>query len=338
MHVKFNHSLLLPMAAAVIMLGATDSLSQTVEIVQVSKTIQYVQTNATTAVVGPIQTSPGYGGPYGFSADVLGTNIGNISPPALELASGSTFDDPENFDGYLAYNSDGGFPPYSSLWAFGLVSSNDWGAESQEEIDTLFANGTYTFTVQGRTIPLNLTGNVYPNTPIATLTGGSWRGCQYVMDASNALTITTSVFTNYADYVDGRITIITTSGYSAMCSHSSDPSSDSLTYTLPANSLDSGQSYPLSFGIAFDSFVDTNADLPGSYNCAYYDVATMFTIVTVPHLCIHDLGANMLKISFTGIIQQSSDLKTWTDVYPQSASPWFTAIGSGACFFRVRSD
>jgi hypothetical protein len=178
----------------------------------------------------------------------------------------------------------------------------------------------------------------YPNTPIASLMGGYWSGGEYVIEATNALTITSSTFTNYGSNIDGRIIIFTNGEYAAIVNHSSAPLSNSLSYTMPANTLAGGQSYPESFGIAFDAIVNSNAALAGSYNCAYYEKATLFQVVTIPHLNVQSWITNSIKITFSGVIQQSSDLKTWNDISPQPSSPWFDPIGRGASFFRVRND
>ena len=108
-------------------------------------------------------------------------------------------------------------------------------------MDSLFANGTYTFVVQGTTIPLDLTGNAYPNTPLATLTGGVWSNGQYFINPSNALTIVTSTFTNYGSNVNGYISINVNGAGVALSVHSLSPQGNPLTYTIPANTLPGGQ-------------------------------------------------------------------------------------------------
>jgi hypothetical protein len=323
------------LVCAVFAVAAPRLSGQTVQIVEVYKNVVYVQTNATTAIVDPTPVGPGYGGPYGFQSDVIGSNIGGITPPGLTLPAGSTFNDPGEFTGYLAYNAQG-YNPDGPLWAFGLVNANDWATTNQVALDSLFANGTYTFDVQGTSIPLTLTGNAYPNTPIATLTGGAWSGGQYVLDAGNALTIASSTFTNYGNNVDGRIRILANGAVAATAYHSSAPLGNSLTYTLPANTLTRGQSYPTA--IAFDAIVSTNAALAGSYNLAFYDKVTVFQIVTFPRLSVQLAGPNTIKVTFDGILQQSSDYKTWSDISPQPASPWLEPASGSYNIFRARSN
>ena len=106
--------------------------------------------------------------------------------------------------------------------------------------------------------------------------------------------------------------------------HSSAPLSNSVTYTVPANTLAGGQSYTTA--IAFDAIVSTNAALAGSYNCAYYDKVTIFQVVALPHVGVISTSGGTLQLGFSGILQESSDLKTWTDVSPQPPSPWSVPV------------
>jgi hypothetical protein len=303
----------------------------TVQVVQVYKNVALLQTNATTAIVDPTPVGPGYGGPYGFQSDVIGTNLGGITAPGLTLPGGSTYN---GFNGKLTYAGvELSFAGVKSEWSFG---SNDWGGTSQAEMDSNFAAGTYQFVVQGTNISLNLTGNVYPNIPLATLTGGVWSNGVYLMDAGNALTITTVAFTGYGSNIDGRIFIypsyLPNDGL-PVSYHSSAPASNSLTFTVPPNTLASGQINTMFIG--FDAIVSTNAALAGSYNVAYYEKVTKFQVVTLPRVSVQPASGGKLEITFTGVLQQSSDLRTWSDVVPQPTSPWQVPVGVGNEFFRV---
>jgi hypothetical protein len=54
-----------------------------------------------------------------------------------------------------------------------------------------------------------------------------------------------------------------------------------------------------------------------------------------PSITIGQSGSQ-ITISYTGIIQQSSDLSQWGDITPQPSSPWtFTPTGSPS-FFKAR--
>jgi hypothetical protein len=298
----------------------SQSQTQTVQEVFVHKDTDYLQTNATTAIVYATEPNP-----FGFGADVAGLNLGGITPPGLTLPADSTFNMPAQFAGQLGYNAD--IPE----WDFGLINANDWGVASQAQNDSYFPDGTYQFVVQGTTVSLSLTGDAYPNAPVATLTGGAWSNGQYVMDAGNALAITTSTFTGYGANVDGYIAIGYGSG-SVASYHSSAPLSNSLSYTLPANTLASGQTNQMV--ILFKAIVSTNADLGGSLNQAYYKADTTINVVTLPGLNVQPYSGGSLQLSFTGTLQESSDLQIWSDVSPQPASPCLITVGEGSKFFR----
>lgn len=316
--------------AAITQVVARAQSPPSVQVVQVYKNVAYVQTNATTAIVDPTPVGPDYGGPYGFQSDVIGTNLSGIAAPDLTLAAGSAYNNPSTFNGQLTYAGiELSVAGLESEWSFG---SDDWGGSSQAEMDSLFASGTYKFTVQGTAISLDLSGNVYPNVPIATLTGGAWVNGRYVINATNALTITTSAFADYAKNVDGRI-ILYAGSPPLISYHSSAPSSNSLTLTVPPNTLPSGQMNTMLIG--FDAIVSTNASLAGSYNVAYYEIVTKFDVTTIPQISAQPAGDGKLQITFTGVLQESSDLQTWTTVTPQPASPWLAAVGKGNEFFRA---
>ena len=160
--------------ASIIMLALASSLApmticiaQTVESVLIAKSVTYVQTSATSVVV------PGYGGPYVMSIEVNGQNIASITPP---IASG-----PVNQAGFCCWN--GGQLSYqASEQGWRLGTGGGYGALSQAILDGTFGNGLYTVTVNGVSVPLNLTGNAYPGPPLVTLTGGAWSGGKYVVD------------------------------------------------------------------------------------------------------------------------------------------------------------
>jgi hypothetical protein len=303
--------------------------TQTVQFVFISKGIDYMQTNNGPAVVNPQAPGPLYGGPYSFAVSVSGNNIADIPAPALALAPGSTFDDPQNFDGYLTYNADW------DEWVFGLVNSNNWGAVSQADMDSLFANGAYQLTVQGITLNLNLTGNAYPAAPVATLTGGTWFEGSYLLDAANSLTVTTS-FAGYGSNIDGAILLYLDGEDLLFSLHSVAPNSSSISYTFPSNTLTAGTGHDLT--IEFDAIVSSDPSLTNSDNYAGYAATTDINIITRPQINALRTGANTQEITFSGVLQQSTDLVQWTDVAPQPASPWRVMISNTNLFFRVRSN
>jgi len=63
---------------ALLLAVETSAMAQ-VQMIEVSKEIDYVQTSAGTVTVSPSPT-PCFGCPYTFHADVRGSNIGGLSP------------------------------------------------------------------------------------------------------------------------------------------------------------------------------------------------------------------------------------------------------------------
>ncbi len=247
----------------------------TVESVIVGKGIENIQTSATNVQVDPTPQGPAYGGPYGFTANVDGQNVGSITAPVV--SGPQNVGNPFWNNGKLLYNStDGG-------WRLGSPNANDWGSPTLSDLNTKFNNGVYTFQVNGASIPLKLIGDAYPNTPILTLSGGTWSAGKYVLDVSQSLTITTNAFTAYGSHSDGSIWLgIDGGAYADQFRSTAPASSNFMSLTLPANSLTSGRDY--NAGAEFRAVVDLNPNvaLAGSYNAAYYSVYTGVLISAVP--------------------------------------------------------
>src|SRR5436190_7803680 len=166
-----------------------------VQSVTVSKGYIYDQTSATTVRLGTEANN------FSFGADVDGVNIGGIATPRItgpmNIGALGTFHN----NGNLVYSQgDHG-------WRYG-TSGDDFGTASLAQLNNLFPNGTYTMTVNGVSLPLALTGNAYPNTPVVTMTRGAWANGMYVLDPAQPLTIRTNPFTGYNANVDGEICIV----------------------------------------------------------------------------------------------------------------------------------
>ena len=255
-----------------------------VQSVIVKKGYEYIQTGPATVALDPASNN------FSFGADVNGDNIAGITAPIIA--------GPINAAGLGAIHNNGRLV-YSigdKGWRWGSPNANDFGTSSLASLNSFFANGTYTFTVSGVNIPLQLTGDAYPNPPILTLTGGAWSNGKYVIDASQTLTVTTNAFTGYGTHADDHICagmLGTTiprpfvevapwgckwlSGFPNQF-HSSTPSPNFVTFTMPAYTLVGGNEY-LVAGF-FESMVDVkpNAALPGSVNAATYHVNTVATV------------------------------------------------------------
>jgi Immunoglobulin domain len=232
----------------------------TIEFVVAVKDVRHVQTGPGTVILDPAPVTPLYGGPFGFGAGVEGPNMQALTAPTVTPPPGtpSTLQDP--FYSTLFFNDD------ELAWRYGS-DANDWGDLTQAAIDARFPNGTYTFLVDGISVPLNLTGNSYPNIPQMTMTGGSWINSKYAMDASDALTVTTNTFTGYSANADGRIGLgVNDSGVEFF--RSSSPSTNFATYSVPANTLPPNEITIVD--AEFGAIVDKSNAIPGAYCAALY--------------------------------------------------------------------
>jgi hypothetical protein len=256
---------------ALCLASASESFAQSISYVTVSKSIQYVQTSATNIQVDPKPQGANYGGPYGFGVDVEGQNISGIAAPKFSgpvSGVGSWYN-----NGNLAYNAAEGY------WGAG-PNGNDWGSPTLGDLNSKFGSGTYTVSVNGASIPLQLTGDAYPNAPLLTLTGGAWSNGKYVIDPSKPLTITTNEFTAYGSHIND-VMGVGTDQFNKIQGSDIGPATKFLTVTIPANTFVNGQDYGA--GAMFSAVVDlkTNPALSGSYISARYGVNTEIIISAV---------------------------------------------------------
>ncbi len=172
-------------------------------------------------------------------------------------------------------------------WRYGAPNFNDFGSPTLSDNNSNFGSGIYTFTVNGTSIPLNLTGDAYPNDPILTLSGGVWSGGKYLIDPSQSLSITTNAFSAYGTHLDDALFIYAAGGVRALQFHSAVPGANFLTYTVPAFTFVAGRDYDVGGG--FIAAVDVNpvAALPGSWNAATYSVSTAIVVQAVPEPSIY---------------------------------------------------
>jgi hypothetical protein len=252
-----------------------------VQSVIVNKNIQYQQTSATDVHVTPVAAGQTSDLPWGFSADVNGSNIAGITPPRVT----GPINTPSGFF------TNGGALNYSTGdkgWRIG-PNATDWSSPSLADLNAKWGDGTYTFTVNGASVALNLTGAAFPNPPRLILSGGHWEGDEYVVDPSDDLVIKTNAYTGYGTHVDDRISIVVAGGnytlpfdsvapfgcqwfpLGACQYHSSSSGGNTLTYTVRGNTLQPATRYIM--GAGFMAIVDSkpNAALPGSTNYATYD-------------------------------------------------------------------
>src|SRR5258706_8161866 len=138
-----------------------ETLAQ-VQSVIVKKGYAYIQSGPGTVALDPATNN------YGFSANVNGINVAGITPAPVVTG-------PINATGLGAIHNNGRlvFSNGDHGWRWGNPNANDFGTNTLASLNSFFANGVYTITVNGVQVALNLTGDAYPNPPVLTLTGGS---------------------------------------------------------------------------------------------------------------------------------------------------------------------
>lgn len=258
--------LTMPLCLAFVLFAAFGS-AQTVTQVLVSKSTDFVQTSTALPVVNPEPASPTYGGPFSFEASVTGVGLSGITAPIVTFPVGSGILLPGNSvpynEGVLGFNVD------DQAWNFGAPNFNNFGTPTGTQRNMLFSNGTYTFTIQGATIPLNLSPPALQlgPPPYFTLTGGTWSGGKYVVDVNDEITITSTPFVNFNANVDGGIGFVIASDTSVIANwvrfYSEDQFADNfISYTIPALTLTSGDDYYA--GGQFGVVADKSIGVPGS--------------------------------------------------------------------------
>ena len=232
--------------AAALMASASLAAFAQIQRIEVRKQIRYEQTSATDVIVRTDNEA------YEFRANVFGA--ASISPtprvagPFNLAALGARHN-----NGILVYDTP------NAVWRYGQ-GALDYPASSRAEIDSLFPNGTYTFTVTGtNNPPLNLAGDAYPAPPRMTLGGGSWIGGAYHIDPAQPLTVTTSAFAEWGTHPDHNICVfLKGTGFMppgqditrgseclAILNFSSSPTTNVASVTIPANRLVPGEEYTI---------------------------------------------------------------------------------------------
>ena len=268
-----------------------------VEFVVIGKGIFYEQTDSSTVILDPSPVTPDYGGAYDFFANVEGQNMSLIASPTVTPPAGTPGPIGNPFDDTLYFNAE------DLNWRYG-PSANNWGTLTQTENDTAFPNGTYTFLVNGVSVPLSLTGNAYPNTPQLSLSGGSWVNGKYAMNAANALTVTTNTFTGYSSNIDGHI-FLGVGDADVEFFKITSPTTNFATYTALGNSLSPNEIIEVDVG--FDAIVNKSNAVPGAYCAAVYSKSLELEVHFLPKIisqsssqALNPFAFTMLQISATG--------------------------------------
>jgi hypothetical protein len=287
---KSTRTLLL---AASALLAVSSASAQTVDLVTVEKLTEYYQSSAgAPTLAGSL--------PYRFDfalMNLAGGNISGITPPTVTLPAGSQA--PANLP--VAHN--GGVLVYNDgEWRYGSDGAGGGGygvgLAVVPNLNNLFVNGVYGVTVQGNSYSLDLDGPANTDAffpgfiPTLTMSGGSWSGGKYVIDVTQALTITTNSFaalhtTGVGAFINidvedvGQELLFSRIAPTSFASEiESNTGITTATFTIAANTLTSGQDY---FGSAsFHRIVSQDTSQPGIFAVAWWGNETGFTISAIP--------------------------------------------------------
>jgi hypothetical protein len=311
--------------------GSAAALSaQTVEFIVLAKGIEYEQTDATTV---SLMTSDweGWGGPYNFDASVQGESLDGITPPTLTGPITATEGTPGLPDAAFINGGVLAISPWDGSWGFGSDGDN-FSTDSKAKLDSAFGNGTYTFTVMGTALELSLSPEAYPNALQFTLTavGGEWVNGRYHVPYDAELTITTNAFPGFGTSVEGAIWMDVrgeNDGYNSgdnLVLSTSNPASEFLSLTIPANTFTAGNRYALEGGFfGATELIDDHASFPGALIVAGFEVATAVEIVATPLPDPQPVAAEIdtaIAVRFPTqngaryLIEESTDLENWHPV------------------------
>lgn len=220
--------------------------------VGLNKGIHYTQTGVSTV-------TPNNPTPYNLNTDVSGDGV-TASFPAGPIQATA----PNMIVYTMTYDSAWGGWEYESTPVPDLSTFN-----------LTFPNGTWALAAGGNTWNLSLSGDLYPNFPVATFSAGTWSGGQLYLSASEAaegFTITTNTFTdNFSaglSYVGMSLGSLESSNYPAL-------TANSVTLVVPGGSLAPG-SHELS--IDFNRLTALDNTVSGYVAVIGYNANTNLTI------------------------------------------------------------
>jgi hypothetical protein len=242
---------------------ASESYAQ-IQNIFVAKKVDYNQTSAT--AIGNAS--------YAFRGGVEGQGLAGLAPTLTGPINYAALGAPYPTTGAMTYSN--------PSWYFAPQGSQEWRYGSQAQLDAAFGSGTYTITVNGTAIPLNLSGDAYPNPPRVTLSGGAWSNGKYVLDPSKELTVTTDPFTGFTSHLNGVIGLAYGDFSHQLLQWANPPPAPAnfATFTIPANTFPPNADQPIY--VSFTSFVDNSGGQQrvGAPNTAWYQAINGITIST----------------------------------------------------------
>lgn len=254
--------------------------SQAVDFVPVLKIHDLVQTDASTVSDHPTM-------PWGFEAFIDGTGLSGsfpsgpieMDPPPAGSPIGFTFNAGE---GSWEFNSNGSFA-------------------SQSALDTAFANGTYNLTIGGINFALNLTGDFYPNNPLATVSAGTWSGGKLVLtlaEAAAGFTISTNAFSGFVN--DGTFRIGIDGDGASYVQNTETFSTSSHSMNVAGGALTGGNTYH--FNLEFNRIVSSSTAMQptlgaSALGIAAYTVITSFDVQVIPEPSTYAMILGVLALA-----------------------------------------
>lgn len=176
-------------------------------------------------------------------------------------------------------------PPGGAARSLDRLAEGGWQLESthgsQAALDAAFPSGTFTLNISGRSVPVALTGDLYPAPPTATFSQGSFSNGALVIDRTQPLTITINFPQNYAAGRSRQAIAVFggESGAQLDVGAENDFTTTPLSFTLPANRLVANASYTIELeanrAVVFDTVV-----VPGSTLVAAYSAFTTVRLTT----------------------------------------------------------
>lgn len=250
--------------------AAIDAAAQTVEFVIVEQQQSYTQTDNSTVQLRA--------NPWVFRVAIDGSNLSGMAAPTMTSPGGTG----------------------ATTLTYGFDVDTSWGRQSdfssQAALNAAYFSGDYSITVLGQVVsPISVTGGTFPPPPIASnLSGGTIIGGILTWNVGQALTITLtgSGFDHTGIWVSG-------SGGSYYDQGLESFGVSTLSLTVPAFSLTSGQSYDveLSFSDIVGGATTTAFNGTGGMSAAQYAGVytshTKFTINAVPEPATYAMFAGL---------------------------------------------
>ncbi|MDP2136619.1 MAG: PEP-CTERM sorting domain-containing protein [Candidatus Didemnitutus sp.] len=239
-------------------------LAQSVDVVPVLKVHEYNQTDATTTAEKAVN-------PWAFEVFIDGTGL------TASFPSGTNSFTPQGGSAGLFVFDSG-----NQHWSYqGNASFAD-----QAALDAAFPNGTQSLIVGGIPFTLSLAGNLYPNTPLATASAGTWTGGLLQLTAAQAsagFSITSNTFTGWAN--DGSFRIGIWGDGSSYSQDVETYAANFLAMNVAGGALTAGNTY--SFTVEFMRFTDSDTSLQptlgvNALGVAGYVINTSFSVQVIP--------------------------------------------------------